>query len=302
MVIINQQGNEIQNPDLSLGYLKDYRRLVAHHEAIEYQPPVYESVVVKTYANGGVLKERRLVTPAVNAQDAWDEYEDVQLYTLYTEEEHAAIEEEKKHQKEEVKKAEEEMQVDGIAEAVAQKDAQIAQMLNLIPKAAALSTATSRAINFTKKTWVDDPTTGTPITAADMNRLEQAIVDLDNIVTSLQDSAPRVLWTGNESSLNTELPGISSAMMIAVDLEVSNLPAAHGTAIVSPKQGQNVCSCTMIIGSIKYVLNLFFNLQDDRITTIAINSKSYQYRQDLQEPLVLISDVLPVFITRIVAL
>ena len=295
MVIINQQGNEIQNPDLSLGYLKDYRRLVAHHEAIEYQPPVYESVVVKTYANGGVLKERRLVTPAVNAQDAWDEYEDVQLYTLYTEEE-------KKHQEEEDKKTEEEMQADGIAEAVAQKDAQIAQMLNLIPKAAALSTAASRAINFTKKTWVDDPTTGTPITAADMNRLEQAIVELDAIVTSLQDSAPRVLWTGNESDLSTELPGISSAMMIAVDLEMSNNPIVHGTAVISPKQGQNSCSCTIIQGSIKYILSLFFTLNNDRIITVPVNSKVYSYSHDLQKSLVLISDSLPLSITRIVAL
>lgn len=295
MVIINQQGNEIQNPDLSLGYLKDYRRLVAHHEAIEYQPPVYESVVVKTYANGGVLKERRLVTPAVNAQDAWDEYEDVQLYTLYTEEE-------KKHQEEEDKKTEEEMQADGIAEAVAQKDAQIAQMLNLIPKAAALSTAASRAINFTKKTWVDDPTTGTPITAADMNRLEQAIVELDAIVTSLQDSAPRVLWTGNESDLRTELPGISSAMMIAVDLEMSNNPIVHGTAVISPKQGQNSCSCTIIQGSIKYILSLFFTLNNDRIITVPVNSKIYSYSHDLQKSLVLISDSLPLSITRIVAL
>lgn len=295
MVIINQQGNEIQNPDLSLGYLKDYRRLVAHHEAIEYQPPVYESVVVKTYANGGVLKERRLVTPAVNAQDAWDEYEDVQLYTLYTEEE-------KKHQEEEAKKTEEEMQADGIVEAVAQKDAQIAQMLNLIPKAAALSTATSRAINFTKKTWVDDPTTGTPITAADMNRLEQAIMALDTIVTSLQDSAPRVLWTGNESDLNTELPGISSAMMIAVDLEISRNPTVHGTAIVLPKQGQNNCSCTIIQGSTKYILSLFFALNNDKIVIIAANSKVYQYRQEPQKSPVLISDSLPLSITRIVAL
>lgn len=295
MVIINQQGNEIQNPDLSLGYLKDYRRLVAHHEAIEYQPPVYESVVVKTYANGGVLKERRLVTPAVNAQDAWDEYEDVQLYTLYTEEE-------KKHQEEEAKKTEEEMQADGIAEAAVQKDTQIAQMLNLIPKATALSTATSRAINFIKKTWVDDPTTGTPITAADMNRLEQAIVELDAIVTSLQDSAPRVLWTGNESDLNTELPGISSAMMIAVDLEISHNSNIRGTAIVSPKQGQNFCSCTIIQGSIKYILSLFFTLNKDRIITVSVNSKVYSYSHDLQKSLVLISDSLPLSITRIVAL
>lgn len=107
MITIDEQGQEIQDPDLSLGYLKEYQRLVAHHDAIEYQPPVYNEVIVKEYDNGGVLKERRLVTPAVEAQDAWDEYEDVLLYVLYTEEELAAIEEEKKRQEEAEKAAEE---------------------------------------------------------------------------------------------------------------------------------------------------------------------------------------------------
>lgn len=84
-------------------------------------------------------------------------------------------------------------QVEAIAEAAAQRDSQIAQILNLVPKAAALSTAASRAINFTKKTWVDDPTSGTPITAADMNRLEQAIVDLNTTLTSVQNSVSQTI-------------------------------------------------------------------------------------------------------------
>lgn len=79
-------------------------------------------------------------------------------------------------------------QVEAIAEAAAQHDEQVAQLLNLVPKAAALSTAASRAINFTKKDWEDTPTSGTPITAADMNRIEQAIVDLNTTLTSVQNS------------------------------------------------------------------------------------------------------------------
>lgn len=107
MVIIDQQGQELQSPDLTLGYLKEYQRLVKHHDAVEYQPPIYDIVVVAEYDNGGVLKEQRLITPAVEAQEAWDEYEDVLLYVLYTEEELAAIEEEKKQQEEAAAKAEE---------------------------------------------------------------------------------------------------------------------------------------------------------------------------------------------------
>lgn len=82
-------------------------------------------------------------------------------------------------------------QVEAIAEAAAQHDEQVAQLLNLVPKAAALSTAASRAINFTKKDWEDTPTSGTPITAADMNRIEQAIVDLNTTLTSVQNSLSR---------------------------------------------------------------------------------------------------------------
>ena len=79
-------------------------------------------------------------------------------------------------------------QVEAIAEAAAQHDEQVAQLLNLVPKAAALSTVASRAISFTKKNWVDTPTSGTPITVADMNRIEQAIVDLNTTLTSVQNS------------------------------------------------------------------------------------------------------------------
>lgn len=94
-------------------------------------------------------------------------------------------------------------QVEAIAEAAAQRDSQIAQMPNLVPKAAALSTAASRAINFTKKTWVDDPTSGTPITAADMNRLEQAIVDLNTTLTSVQNSLSHIEVNSVNTAFNS---------------------------------------------------------------------------------------------------
>lgn len=55
----------------------------------------------------------------------------------------------------------------------------------IVPKVAALSTAASRAISFTKKNWIDTPSSGTPITAADMNRIEQAIVDINTVLSQL---------------------------------------------------------------------------------------------------------------------
>lgn len=44
------------------------------------------------------------------------------------------------------------------------------------------------AISFTKKNYTDTATSGNGITASDMNKIENAIVDLDTAVTSLQDS------------------------------------------------------------------------------------------------------------------
>ena len=63
---------------------------------------------------------------------------------------------------------------------------------NTIQVASNVSEIATRAISFTKKTWVDNATSGTPITAADMNRLEQAIVDLNTNIQSLQASVSEI--------------------------------------------------------------------------------------------------------------
>lgn len=107
-------------------------------------------------------------------------------------------------------------QVEAIAEAAAQHDSQIAQMLNLVPKAAALSTAASRAIDFTKKTWVDDPTSGTPITAADMNRLEQAIVDLNTTLTSVQNSLSHIIFGNRATYISAYYSAELKAMVFTI--------------------------------------------------------------------------------------
>lgn len=44
------------------------------------------------------------------------------------------------------------------------------------------------SLSFSKKTWKDNATSGTPITAAELNRLENAISNLTTAVNNLQDS------------------------------------------------------------------------------------------------------------------
>lgn len=51
--------------------------------------------------------------------------------------------------------------------------------------------AEQASLSFSKKTWEDNATSGTPITAAELNRLENAISNLTTAVNNLQDSVSR---------------------------------------------------------------------------------------------------------------
>ena len=78
---------ELENPDLSLGYLKSDKLFIAHHESVEYVPPVGHYETIREYPNGG--KDVKFVEekPCVESQDAYDEYEDIEIYIPYMEEE-----------------------------------------------------------------------------------------------------------------------------------------------------------------------------------------------------------------------
>lgn len=72
--------------DYEKGYLKQDKLVMAHHDAVEAQEAVYKDREV-VEANGGVSIYKDLVTPAVEAREAYDDYEDVQIFVPYTEEE-----------------------------------------------------------------------------------------------------------------------------------------------------------------------------------------------------------------------
>ena len=89
MRILDVNGNEVQNPDLDLGYLTNDRIFIAHHEAVEAVKEVYHWETEREYPNGGRDVKKVVDAPAVEGKEAWDEYEDIQRYTLYTPEEYA---------------------------------------------------------------------------------------------------------------------------------------------------------------------------------------------------------------------
>lgn len=88
MKVYNQEKTqEISNYDLTKGYLAADKIFKEHHDAVEAQDAVYDRVLIKEYPSGGKEYKTVLVTPAVEQREAWDEYEDIQVYILYTEEE-----------------------------------------------------------------------------------------------------------------------------------------------------------------------------------------------------------------------
>lgn len=86
MRIIDSNGVEIANPDLTLGYLKPETQTV-HHDAVEAVEEVSHYETVAEYPNGGKDVRKVVDVPGVAAQEAYDEEVEVQRYILYTSEE-----------------------------------------------------------------------------------------------------------------------------------------------------------------------------------------------------------------------
>lgn len=135
MKIIDINGNPIENPDLTKGYLKQEIQTI-HHDAVAGVEEVshYE---YKTYPNGGKDRWKVVDVPGVAAKEAYDEEVEVQRYVLYTAEELAAQAEAKKKAEEaaaaEAKKKAELEAVPGRMDALeAANDDMILMMADLI--------------------------------------------------------------------------------------------------------------------------------------------------------------------------
>ena len=94
MKILDQQGNEILNPDLIKGHLES-DKLTIHHDAVTAVAEQSHLKTVRTYPNGGKDVEKVIDVPGVLGCDAYDTYEDIERYIPYTAAELAAIEKQK---------------------------------------------------------------------------------------------------------------------------------------------------------------------------------------------------------------
>lgn len=87
MRIFDEKDNEIESPDLTKGYLVDDCRFLIHHEAQEAIDECGHYEIVAEYENGGKDVEWIVDVPAVEAKEAWDEYESIFRYIAYTDSE-----------------------------------------------------------------------------------------------------------------------------------------------------------------------------------------------------------------------
>lgn len=88
--IYDINGNELDKSaiDLSKGYISYEPVLKEHHKAVKAKKAVYEDRVMPGTENmvPGGLHQMYLVSPAIPAQEAWDEYETRSVYREYTDE------------------------------------------------------------------------------------------------------------------------------------------------------------------------------------------------------------------------
>ena len=95
MKIIDENGAALENPDLTLGWLRDETEAVEHPAQVGV-PELSHYETVAEYPNGGKDVRKVIDREGVPARDAWTEQIPIQRYILYTAEELAAKEEERK--------------------------------------------------------------------------------------------------------------------------------------------------------------------------------------------------------------
>lgn len=90
MRILDKHGIELHEIDEAKGYLVYERILVKRHEAIAAEKEEGHWETVKEYPNGGKDVAWIVDKEAVEAKEAWDEYEDIERFVEFTASELAA--------------------------------------------------------------------------------------------------------------------------------------------------------------------------------------------------------------------
>ena len=93
MRVFNKEKTyELFSYDLEKGYLVADKLFIKHHPAVIGNSGKFHFVVEKTYPNGGKDMKKVWDIEPVKAKEAYDEYEDIQVYIPYSQKELAEIE------------------------------------------------------------------------------------------------------------------------------------------------------------------------------------------------------------------
>lgn len=93
--------------------------------------------------------------------------------------------------------------------------------------------AEQASLSFSKKTWKDTATSGTPITAAELNRLENAISNLTTAVNNLQDSVSSVFVDCSITILPTVVCKTGNIVVVTVCGTLKTSVAAWSSVFLS---------------------------------------------------------------------
>ncbi len=82
MRILDENDNEVLNPDYELGYCLPETIVVAHHEAQEYIQEQFHYEIIASYPNGGKEIAKVVDVQEQEARAAWDETETILRWHL----------------------------------------------------------------------------------------------------------------------------------------------------------------------------------------------------------------------------
>ena len=86
-VFDESKQNELSNFDLEKGYLKADKLCIAHHDEVQAVEEQGHYETIAEYPNGGKDLKWVVDVEKVEHKDAYDEYEDIQVFVPYTAEE-----------------------------------------------------------------------------------------------------------------------------------------------------------------------------------------------------------------------
>lgn len=84
MRIFDELNNLLETFDESKGYLKKDSLFVRHHEAVDAAEEQGHWETIAEYPNGGKDVDWIVDVPAVEAKEAWDEYEDILRFVPFS--------------------------------------------------------------------------------------------------------------------------------------------------------------------------------------------------------------------------